>query len=129
MIVAVRIVGLQGAQAVLDGDGGGDDEKAAAVEGAARPTDGVDRLPGDELGHHNRLAAAGGHLHGEAEQAGISAALDGGLIERLAVAVERVVAGRRAIGRVEDRAVEEAGGHGDCRLGLARAGCDRSRTR
>lgn len=67
-VVAVRIVRLQDAQAVLDGDAGGDDQKTAAEPAAVGMADGVDGLPGDQHGHHRGLAAAGGHLHGEAEQ-------------------------------------------------------------
>ncbi len=67
-VVAVRVVRLEHAQAVLDGDAGRDDEEAAGEALALRPADGVDGLPGDEHGHDRGLAGAGGQLEGEPHQ-------------------------------------------------------------
>ena len=71
-VVAVRVVRLEHAQAVPDGDAGRDDEKAAREASCCcGMTDGVDRLPGDEHRHDGRLAGAGGHLQREADQFGV----------------------------------------------------------
>ncbi len=74
-VVAVGVVGLQDAQAVLDGEAGRDDRGSRAVNcllpGAAH---GVDRLPGDQHRHHGGLAGAGGELQRQA-QLGVGVAL------------------------------------------------------
>ncbi len=68
LVVAVRIVRLQDAQAVLDGDAGRDDQEAAGERLAARAADGIDRLPGDQHRHDGGLAGAGGELQREPQQ-------------------------------------------------------------
>ena len=70
-VIAVRVVGLQDAQAVSDGDAGRHHEEASAEQAAAGCADGIDRLPGDQHRHHGRFAAARGHFQGDAEQFGV----------------------------------------------------------
>ena len=71
LVVAVRVVGLEHAQAIADRDAGSDDEEAAGELLAVRPADGVDRLPGDEHRHDRGLAGAGGELQGQSRQIGV----------------------------------------------------------
>ena len=61
-VVAVRIVRLQHAQAVLDGDAGRDHQEAARESAALRPADRVDGLPGDQHRHDGGLSGAGRQL-------------------------------------------------------------------
>ena len=61
-VVTVGVVGLQDAQTILDGQAGGTDQKAAREILAGRTTHRIDGLPGNEHGHHRRLARAGGKL-------------------------------------------------------------------
>ena len=89
-VVAVRIVRLQDAQAVLDGDAGRDDQEAAGEVLAAGLADGVDRLPGDEHRHDGGLAGAGRQLQREAHQ----------------LRVRLVVGGRQVLEQVACRAAE-----------------------
>ncbi len=77
LVVAVGVVGLQDAQAVLDGDAGRHDQEAAAEQRAAGRADGVDGLPGDEHGHDGRLAASGRHLQRDAQQVGVGGGVGG----------------------------------------------------
>ena len=64
-VVVVRVVRLQDAQAIADGQAGCDDEKAAGEVFAAGPANGVERLPGDQHRHDGRLAGARGELQRE----------------------------------------------------------------
>ena len=45
-VVAVRVIGLEHAEAILDGDAGRDDQEAPGEAPAGRVSDSVDRLPG-----------------------------------------------------------------------------------
>ncbi len=89
-VVAVRVVRLQHAQAVLDGDARRDHEKAAGESLALRPPDGVDGLPGDQHGHDRRLARARGQLEGQSQQLRI------GVVVRAGEVVEEALAGTLA---------------------------------
>ena len=64
-VVAVRVVRLQDAQAILDGQAGCDDEETAGEVFAAGPANGVERLPGDQHRHDGRLSGARGELQRE----------------------------------------------------------------
>ena len=68
-VVALRVVRQQHAQAIADGDAGRRHQKAAGEARAVRTAHRVHRLPGDEHGHHRRLARAGGELQREAAEA------------------------------------------------------------
>ena len=70
-VVVVRVVRQQDAQPVADGDAGGDDQEGVGEAGVLRVGELVERLPGDEHGHDDRLAGAGGHLERDARQAGV----------------------------------------------------------
>ena len=70
-VVAVRVVGLEDAQAVADGDAGRDDEEALGESLAAGPADRVHRLPGDDHSHDGGLTGAGGQFEGDAQQVGV----------------------------------------------------------
>jgi len=58
----------QHAQPVAHRDAGGHDQESIGEFLAARGAGGVQRLPGDEHGHHRRLAGAGGKFQGDAQQ-------------------------------------------------------------
>ncbi len=66
VVVAVRVVRLEHAQPVADGDAGRNDQEAAREPPALRPTHCVDSLPRDEHRHHRGLSRAGRQLQGEA---------------------------------------------------------------
>ena len=70
-IVAFDVAGQQDSQAVLDGDAGRDDEKAAREVVAGGRAYRVHGLPRDQHRHHGGLARTRCHLHGEAEKFGI----------------------------------------------------------
>ncbi len=74
--VAVRLIGMEYLEAVLDGEAGGDDEEAAGEGFAPGMADGVDGLPGDEHGHDGGFAGSGGEFEGEAEKFGIRFLID-----------------------------------------------------
>ena len=67
-VVAFRVLGLQHAQPVADGDAGRDDEKTPAEPAAARRAHRVGRVPGDQHRHDGGLAGPGRHLHRQAEE-------------------------------------------------------------
>ena len=67
LVVAVRIVGLEHAQPVADGDAGRDHEKTAGEFLAVRSSHRIDGLPGDEHGHDRGLAGTSGQFQGQAE--------------------------------------------------------------
>ena len=67
-VVAVRVVGLEHPQAVANGDPRRDDQEPAGKQPAVRMAHGIDRLPGDQHGHHRRLARAGGEFQRGPEQ-------------------------------------------------------------
>ena len=77
LVVAVRVVGLQHAQAVADGQAGGHHQEAAREPPSARMAHRVDRLPRDQHRHHRGLAGAGGELQRQPREAGV------GLLVRL----------------------------------------------
>ena len=77
LVVAVRVVGLQHAQAVADGQAGGHHQEAAREPPAARMAHRVHRLPRDQHRHHRGLAGAGGELERQPREAGV------GLLVRL----------------------------------------------
>src|SRR5439155_26632800 len=70
LVVVVRVGREQDAEAVADGDAGRDDEEGVGEPLVVRVAALVEHLPGDEHGHHDRLAAAGRHLARDAEQVG-----------------------------------------------------------
>ena len=57
-VVVLRVVGQQHAQAVADGDAGRDDQEGVGEAGVLRVGELVERLPGDEHGHDDGLAAS-----------------------------------------------------------------------
>jgi len=67
-VVVVGIVGEQDAEAVADGNAGGDDEERVGEAVVLRVGQLVEGVPGDEHGHDDGLAAAGGHFEGHAEE-------------------------------------------------------------
>ena len=67
-VVAVRVIGLQDAQAVFDGEAGRDQQKTTRELFAIGPTHRVDGLPCDEHRHHGGLARTCGQLKGQAHQ-------------------------------------------------------------
>ena len=67
-VVVVRIVRQQHAQPVANRDPRRDDQKRVRIPGILRVGQFVQRLPRDEHRHHDRLAAARGHLQGDAVQ-------------------------------------------------------------
>ena len=71
LVIAVRIVGLQHAQAILDGNPRGNHQKAAGEPGTPGTADGVDGLPGNQHGHDGGLAGSGRQLEGQPRQARI----------------------------------------------------------
>ena len=71
LVIAVRIVGLEHAEAVLDRDAGSDDQETAGEAAAVGAADGVDRLPSDEHGHDGGLAGPGSELQRQPGQVGI----------------------------------------------------------
>ncbi len=70
-VIVVGIVGQQHPQPVADGDAGRDDQEGIRKAGILRIGHLVQSMPGDQHRHHQRLAAAGGHLEGNAIQQGI----------------------------------------------------------
>ena len=70
-VIAFGIVRLQDAQAVFDGEAGGDDEEAVREPLAVLVSRGVDRLPSDQHGHDGRLSGPSGQFQGEPKQFGI----------------------------------------------------------
>ena len=77
-VIVLRVVRQQHAQPVADGDARRDDQKRIGEAGVLRIGELVQRLPGNEHGHDDRLAGAGRHLESHARQAGV------GLVVRLA---------------------------------------------
>ena len=71
LVVAVRVVGLQHAQPVADGQTRGGHEEAARESAPARMAHRVDGLPRDQHRHHGGLAGAGGELERQPAEAGI----------------------------------------------------------
>ena len=74
-VVAVGVAGLEDPQTVLHGKAWRDDENAAREHLAAGPPHGVDRLPGDQHGHHRGLARTRRQLERHALQVGPRAAV------------------------------------------------------
>jgi hypothetical protein len=70
LVVVVGVGRQQHAQPVADGHAGGDDEEGVGEPLVVRVAALVEYLPGDAPGHPDRLAAAGRHLAGAAEQLG-----------------------------------------------------------
>jgi hypothetical protein len=75
-VVVIRVVRLQDAQTITDGQAWRDDEEPACEVLAAGSTDGVQRLPRDEHCHYRRLPGAGGQFHREAFEARIRFGVD-----------------------------------------------------
>ena len=61
-VVTVRIVGLEHAQAITDGEARCHDQESARELLAVRMARGIDGLPGDQHCHHRGLAGTGGEL-------------------------------------------------------------------
>ena len=74
-VVVVGIIGQQHAQAVADGDARRDNQKRIGETRILGVGQLVQRLPGDQHGHDEGLAGAGGHLEGNAEQTGLAPSL------------------------------------------------------
>ena len=70
-VVGVGVIGLEDAQAVLDGQAGSHDEEPTGEVLAIRATDGVDGLPGDDHGHDRGFARAGGEFQGQSHKFGV----------------------------------------------------------
>ena len=70
-VVVVGVVRQQHAQPVANGDAGRDDQEGVGEAGVLRVGELVERVPGDEHGHDDGLAGAGGHLERHARQAGV----------------------------------------------------------
>src|SRR5450432_118033 len=68
LVVAVRVVGLEYAEPVANGQARRDYQESAREFPAAGAADGVDGLPGDDHGHDRGLACAGSKLQGETDQ-------------------------------------------------------------
>ena len=92
-VVAVRVVGLQHPQAVLDGNAGRDHQKAARKPGTLRAARRVDGLPGDQHRHDGGLAGAGSQLEGQPRQGRVGIAVGVGQM------VEEIPAGAARLGR------------------------------
>ena len=75
-VVVARVAGQQHPQPVADRDAGRDDQEGVGEAGVLGVGQLVERLPGDQHGHDHGLAAAGGHLAGDAEQAGVGVLVD-----------------------------------------------------
>ncbi|MNK95195.1 hypothetical protein D3C87_1154210 [compost metagenome] len=70
-VIAVRIIGQQHAQTILDGQARGDQQEASGEFLALRMAHGIDGLPSDEHGHDRGLASTGRQLERQAHQVGI----------------------------------------------------------
>ena len=70
-VVAVGIKRLKYTQAIPDGKTRGANQKAAGELLGSGATHRIDRLPGDQHGHHGRLARPGGQLEGQPHQFGV----------------------------------------------------------
>jgi len=68
LVVALRIIGLQDAQAVLDRDAGGDYQEALGEALRAGMAHRVQRLPRDHHRHDRGLAGTGGQLQRHAHE-------------------------------------------------------------
>ena len=71
LVIAVRIIGLQHAQAIFDGDAGRDHQKPARESAALRMARRIDGLPCDQHRHDGGLARACRQLEREAQQLGV----------------------------------------------------------
>ena len=67
-VVVVVPLGVQHAEPVADRDARRDHQEPLGEPGVLRRHDLVDRLPGDQHRHHDRLAGAGRHLQRDARQ-------------------------------------------------------------
>jgi len=67
-VVVARVLWEQHAEPVADRDARGHHEEGVGESVVLRVGQLVERVPGDEHGHDDRLAAAGGHFEGDAEQ-------------------------------------------------------------
>ncbi len=99
-VVVRRVIGQEDAQAVADRDAGTDEEKGVAETRILRIGQLVERLPGDEHPHDDRLAGAGGHLEGDAKQVGVAS---GGVGLAQRVGDPRVAVLARHLGDVDRR--------------------------
>ena len=70
-VITVGVVRLQDAEAVFNGEAGGDDEEAARKLRTAGAACGIDGLPGHEHGHHGGFAGSCGELEGKPEKFGV----------------------------------------------------------
>ena len=61
-VVAIRVMGLEHAQAIADGQTGCDDQETARERLAVGPTHRIDRVPGHQHGHDGGLASASGQF-------------------------------------------------------------------
>ena len=71
LIIAIRIIRLQYAQAILDGNTGRDHQKAAREPGTLGTADRIDGLPGDQHRHDSGLSCACRQLECQSRQLGI----------------------------------------------------------
>ena len=75
-IVAVRVVRLENAKPVLDGQPRCHDQKSACEVAAAWTANGIDRLPCDDHGHDRRFASPRRQFEGETQDLGIGIPVD-----------------------------------------------------
>jgi len=68
LVVVIRVVRQQDAQAVANRDSRRDDQEAASEARAAGVAHGVDGLPGDQHRHYRGLASSGGEFQRQARQ-------------------------------------------------------------
>jgi hypothetical protein len=87
-VVAVRVVRLQHAQAVADGQTGGDDQEAPRKAPALGPAYRIDGLPGGEHGHDGVLAGPGGELEGQTHQSWVGLVI--GVLQVLEITLAEV---------------------------------------
>ena len=75
-VVVLGVVGPEHPQPVADGDPRGNDEERVGEPAVLRVGDLVQGVPGDEHGHDDRLASAGGHLHRDAIETRVRCRVD-----------------------------------------------------
>ena len=77
-VIAVRVVGLEHSQTVLDCQTWSNHQKSLGEPPAVGMSDGVDGLPRDDHGHYGRLACSGRQLQGDAQQFRVGLLVDVG---------------------------------------------------
>ena len=95
-VVTVRVVRLEDAEPILDGQAGGHDQEASGEVFAGGMAGRIDRLPSDQHGHDSCLASPGGQFQREAHQCGIGVLVSSGQVVEQAFAALEV---RRDLGQ------------------------------